>query len=199
MKRCNTCLDYKNSNCFAKNRSKPDGLVGRCRSCQSEYDRKRRALDPETEKLRSRMWRARNQEKVRTNNREWRATNWEKIKQKRREYYATRKNDPRFKLAKNLRTRISGLLKGRFKPGSSVLWLGCSLDHLKKHLESKFKPGMSWDNYGIKGWHVDHVIPLARFELADPEQFARACHYMNLQPMWAIDNIKKSSNLMEEV
>ena len=48
---------------------------------------------------------------------------------------------------------------------------------------------MSWDNYGIEGWHMDHIIALANFDLQDPEQFKRACHYTNLQPMWAKENI----------
>lgn len=48
---------------------------------------------------------------------------------------------------------------------------------------------MSWDNYGK--WHIDHIKPLADFDLSDPKQFKEACHYSNLQPLWAEENHKK--------
>ena len=61
------------------------------------------------------------------------------------------------------------------------------------HLEAQFKPGMTWDNYGLKGWHVDHIRPCASFDLRDPEQQRRCFHYTNLQPLWAEENLKKGS------
>ncbi|MEM4726181.1 MAG: hypothetical protein QXG63_04505 [Nitrososphaerales archaeon] len=65
------------------------------------------------------------------------------------------------------------------------------------YLESKFLPGMTWDNHGRNGWHIDHVRPLSSFDLTDPEQLKQACHYTNLCPMWANDNIRKSNKLLE--
>jgi hypothetical protein len=62
---------------------------------------------------------------------------------------------------------------------------------LKLYLESKFQPGMSWDNWGRTGWHIDHIKPLALFNLSDRKQFLEACHYTNLQPLWAKDNLSK--------
>lgn len=79
------------------------------------------------------------------------------------------------------------------KSGSAIRDLGCSMEELKVYLESKFQPGMSWDNYSFTGWHIDHIIPLSSFDLTDPEQFKQACHYTNLQPLWAEDNFKKSN------
>jgi hypothetical protein len=60
---------------------------------------------------------------------------------------------------------------------------------LKAYLEAKFKPGMSWDNYGE--WHIDHIIPLNDFELTIREQFLDAVHYTNLQPLWKAENLSK--------
>ena len=59
-----------------------------------------------------------------------------------------------------------------------------------KHLESQFKVGMTWDNYGE--WHIDHIKPLAAFDIKDPAQVAEASHYTNLQPLWAMENFTKS-------
>lgn len=57
------------------------------------------------------------------------------------------------------------------------------------HLERQFTPGMSWTNYG--DWHIDHIKPLASFDLTDRVQLLVACHFTNLQPLWAEENLKK--------
>lgn len=108
-------------------------------------------------------------------------------------------NSPRFsngickKIANGLRCRLNKILKKRPKAGSAVNLLGCSLDTLKTYLESLWQPGMSWDNWSKDGWHIDHIRPLASFNLTDIEQLKQACHYTNLQPLWAKDNLVKSS------
>lgn len=95
------------------------------------------------------------------------------------------------KLKRNLRTRLYGALKGNYKAGSAVSDLGCTVEELKKHLEYQFKPGMDWDNHTKDGWHIDHIKPLASFDLTDSIQFKEACHYTNLQPLWAFENLRK--------
>ena len=69
--------------------------------------------------------------------------------------------------------------------------LDFSKSKLKTHLESQFKPGMTWDNHGRSGWHIDHIKPLSAFNLADREEFLIAVNFSNLQPLWAIENLKK--------
>lgn len=102
------------------------------------------------------------------------------------------------RIAATLRNRLGSSLKGNSKAGSAVRDLGCTIAELKAHLESKFyrhpKTGevMTWKSWGIHGWHIDHVKPLASFDLTDRQQFLAACHYTNLQPLWAEANLRKS-------
>lgn len=100
--------------------------------------------------------------------------------------YAT---DPQYRLGVLLRNRVRAVLKGRRKAGSAVGLLGCSVPEAVAYLASLFRPGMTWDNHGE--WHIDHAKPLAAFDLEDPEQLAAACHYTNLQPLWALENLTK--------
>jgi hypothetical protein len=65
-------------------------------------------------------------------------------------------------------------------------------------LEEKFVAGMTWENYGA-AWHVDHVKPLAKFDLTQPEQLLQACHYTNLQPLSVSDNLHKGARFEEAV
>jgi hypothetical protein len=82
-------------------------------------------------------------------------------------------------------------LKGRYKSKSTIELLGCSVEEVWNHLESKFKAGMTKENHGL--WHIDHHRPCASFDLADPKQQAKCFHYTNLKPLWATDNLKKGA------
>lgn len=104
-----------------------------------------------------------------------------------------RSTDTEYKLRNSLRNRLNIAIKKNVKSGSSVNDLGCSISELKAYLESKFQPGMSWDNWSRDGWHIDHIIPLSSFDLSNTEELKKACHYTNLQPMWAKDNLSKSN------
>ena len=108
---------------------------------------------------------------------------------------ARRSVDVDFKLRQTLRTRLNRALKMNWKSGSSVKDLGCSIQELKAHLESLFSEGMTWLNHSRDGWHIDHIQPLSKFDLTDRSQFKEACNYMNLQPLWAADNIRKRDRI----
>ena len=69
--------------------------------------------------------------------------------------------------------------------------MGCSIEELKIHLEKQFRDGMSWNNYGMYGWHIDHIKPCSAFDLTDLEQQKICFHYSNLQPLWAKENLSK--------
>lgn len=102
------------------------------------------------------------------------------------------KHDPQFRIAKACRSRIWKFLNGSTKRERTHELLGCSFEQLAQWLESKFQPGMSWENYG--DWEIDHVIPCAAFDLTDRQQRLKCFHYTNTQPMWWRENIVKGSS-----
>lgn len=101
------------------------------------------------------------------------------------------------KIAINLRGRLSQAVRNNYKSGSAIKDLGCTIEQLRIHLESKFYPNpetgeaMSWDNYGRYGWHIDHIRPLCKFDLTNEVELKEACNFMNLQPLWFKDNLEK--------
>jgi hypothetical protein len=157
------------SNWWFKNN--PDKSVSKI----SDDERKRRARD------RMREIRSRNPDsyKVRNNQRD----------------KDRRSTDLNYRIASNMRSRLSKALTGKVKKSSAVSDLGCSLEDFRSYLESKFEPGMTWQNYG-KGegkWNIDHIKPLANADLSDIEVQKKLSHFSNLRPMWHIDNIKKGN------
>lgn len=127
---------------------------------------------------------------------DWASKNKDRIKAAIRKYHVERmKNDPNYRLARNIRKRFAMAIKKGSKGGSAIKCLGCSIEELKKHLELQFKEGMNWDNYGKSGWHIDHIIPLVKFDLTNLEDVRKVCHYTNLQPLWAEENLSKGDNV----
>jgi hypothetical protein len=86
---------------------------------------------------------------------------------------------------------------GMSKTVSASELVGCTVEQLRSHIEHQFIDGMSWLNHGIDGWHVDHIKPCASFDLSDINQQRECFHYTNLQPLWAIDNLRKGSKLLK--
>ena len=171
-----------------------------------------RAKNPEKYRTKAKKYRIENKEKLNAARREYAAKNralYQAYNSKyrtvnknrlREEYKIYRKKreetDINFKIATRLRSRLYKAIKDSAKKGSAVNDLGCSISFLKQHLESLFSFGMSWENYGK--WHVDHIKPLVSFDLTIREQFLKACHFTNLQPLWAKDNISKGKNHQPE-
>jgi hypothetical protein len=102
-------------------------------------------------------------------------------------------SDPKHRVVASIRSRIQQLIRGRYiKAAGTEKLLGCTWQQAREHLEAQFRPGMSWETYGQKGWHIDHIRPCASFDLSDPEQQRQCFHYSNLQPLWAAENLSKS-------
>jgi hypothetical protein len=124
-----------------------------------------------------------------------------------RDYVKPRKNrDINYRMSLALRGRMKAALryqlKNREKIISAVSDLGCTVPEFVKYIENKFynnpKTGiaMSWDNWAMKGWHLDHIVPLSKLDLADPKQAKFAAHYTNIQPLWWFENLAKRDKLL---
>lgn len=130
---------------------------------------------------------------------EYRQLNKLKIKHQKDSWYQANKhlaveryhNDAQNKLTRLLRSRLYLAIKNNQKAGSAVGDLGCSIQEFRLYMESKFQPGMTWDNWSINGWHIDHILPLSNFDLTKREELLKACHYTNMQPLWSQDNWSK--------
>lgn len=121
----------------------------------------------------------------------WRKDNIDRVLPRLRSWKnKKRKDDLNFKLRDVLRCRVYKYISGESKSLSAVKNLGCSIEFLRSYLENKFDENMTWDNYGSY-WHIDHIKPLSAFDLTDDKQFLEACHYTNLQPLEARENIRK--------
>jgi hypothetical protein len=197
-KRCKECvnekarIDYANSNRREYKKAYYEKVLIRReekRIADGVYEKKAERKKQTLENKKS--W---YEEKGKYLQREWRRKNKHKINEYQKRYLSKNTNTL---LGIRLRTLIHVSLKGRGKKSDSTLSLtGCTIQELKAHLESLFQPGMTWENHSRDGWHIDHKIPCAAFDLADPEEQKRCFHYTNLQPLWAMDNIMKSDKIL---
>jgi len=174
-KKCCKCDFTKSIALFQKSSCNKDGYQQRCKECQNKESKKSKL---------------KNHEKVLEYNKNYRKLH----KEESRAYRINKKKtDVQYRLAGNCRRRVVSGLKyqQKIKLANTIELIGCSWEFLRKHLESKFTEGMSWDNYGK--WHIDHIIPISSFDLSNIEQQKIACNYTNLQPLWALDNIRKGN------
>ncbi len=138
--------------------------------------------------------RVKNREKINLRNRESNKKYYKNNREKIFNYIYNRiESDPIFKVKTRLRTRIYQFLKrkGKMKKCRFNDYIGCNPIELKIHLENQFVKNMNWANYGK--WHIDHIVPLDSGE--SEEEIYKLCHYLNLQPLWAFDNISKGNKI----
>lgn len=136
-------------------------------------------------------WYYTNHDHAKSNHRKWTKKNKQYIKEyeKRR-----REEDPSCRIRLRLSARIRDALNytGHRKAHKTETLLGCPVEVIKQWLESQFREGMNWKNYGVTGWHIDHVKPCSSFDLSDPVQQLECFNYSNLQPLWWWENITKA-------
>lgn len=131
----------------------------------------------------------RNRPAHRAANRRWRVSNPGYFGRRQKARLAT---DPEFRLVRNLRKRLWDAVSGRETIGGTFQLVGCSIPQLRSHLERQFRPGMTWENYGRGGWEVDHIRPIAGFDMRRESSVAECFHHSNLQPLWASENRSKN-------
>lgn len=185
---CCTCKQEQSIDNFYRDKHTRDKLSARCRSCC----RRRRKVNYVKDKDKFKKYYQDNREDILRKRKIYYRNNRDKIVAKNSKYISDRtREDIDFKIRRVLRSRLNHALNKNNKAGSAIRDLGCTIEELKKHLEDQFVEGMSWDNHGLHGWHIDHIIPLSEFNLTDPEELKKACHYTNLQPLWSKDNWSK--------
>ena len=190
--------EYKN-----KNREKLDKQNKEYREKNrvliSEKSKKRREKNLEKRLEIERKYRIKNREKINNeHNKKYREKNRGKIA----EYFKKRRySDPAFKAITNIRNIIRGSLKNQSarKNTKTANLLGCTAQEFASHLESQFESWMNWDNWGkctgkLKTtWNIDHIMPLSKFDLNDPEQQKIAFHYTNCRPLDSFVNLSEGN------
>lgn len=209
--KCCLCKQEKDFSAFYKDKNRKLGITPRCKVCTKKYQKKRYQENKESFKISSKKWEKANPDKVLERSRRFYKNNKQKLRKSNLERYHKNKEkinkyhtaytnkkyneDINYKLQHNLRTRLNSALKNNSKKGKTISYLGCSIEELKKHLESQFIEGMSWENWSRDGWHIDHIMPLSSFDLSKEEEIKKACHYTNLQPLWARQNLQKNNKI----
>ena len=186
---CSKCKIEKEICEFRKDRTKKDGMYPSCKYCKLIWRRENKDLTNDA----NRRSKKNNKDKVTKYNSEYQKKNRDRINKRIRYRH---ENDLLFKLSRNIRTRMGMFLKSKnFSKGKNKTKdiIGCSPEELKEFIEKKFKEGMSWDNRDE--WHIDHIIPLSSGRTE--EEVLVLCHYTNLQPLWAKENLEKSNKLLK--
>ena len=206
---CSKCKIEFGIDSFNKDSSRRDGLSYICKKCA--IIKKNTYINNNKEKviLSYKKYREKNKERILKNKKEHYYNNIESIKiyrkkynKENREYYNKweknkTKNDILFRLSKNMRSRVRTFLRKNkiSKTNKTMDLVGYSPSFLKEHIEKQFHPNMTWDNYGE--WHIDHIIPLNSAN--SEEELYKLCHYTNLQPLWAKDNLSKGCKILSEL
>lgn len=212
-KKCSKCATEKPLELFGKLINSPDGLKYDCKECRSEYNK----LNRERIKLKNKEYYENNKETLLGKNKEYRLENSDAIKIQRKEYREReevaihrkeknkeylpvrklkikerRKNDINFKLSEILRSKVHKMLKNN--KTSYANYIGCDVVFLKKWLEFRFDENMNWTNLGSY-WHIDHILPINRFDFTNERHKYICFHWTNLQPLTCFDNQSKSDSL----
>lgn len=175
-KQCKQCGITKPLSQFYIDLKLHDGHVNKCNICKQANNKKYRIENPEIMKKCQRK------------------SNQKYKKERNRRSKEKRENDPLESLKLILRGRLHKALDRKRVSKRTTELLGCSFEEVKNHLEKQFKDGMTWENRGVYGWHVDHIIPLSSAKTE--EDAIKLCHYTNLQPLWWRENIIKSNKIL---
>lgn len=194
---CTCCGANKPLEEFPLKKDKLNGRGSHCKSCMAAHSR-RYYLAHRSERIKKHSeWTKRNLKTVAQYNRDYRTKNKGLVKRWDKDHYDKRSKDYKYVLCQGIATMIGRQLSGRKGRRKWEDLVGYDLSALTNHIEKQFQPGMSWDNHGRYGWHLDHKIPISafNFEKAEDIDFKRCWALENLQPLWWRDNITKGDKL----
>ena len=137
-------------------------------------------------------------DKLKARHCELKATSAKKNRETQRKWRRKQEENPAWKISMNVRRRVHACIKHQhgLRQGRTRELLGCSADELRLHLQSQFKDGMTWENYGLYGWHIDHILPCNSFDLTLDSEQRKCFHYTNMQPLWAKENLAKGDKIL---
>jgi hypothetical protein len=201
---CKKCHIQKSLDDFGNHKKYKDGKNSECKMCFKETRKKYYGRYKE----RVNKWYNENSELTKLRSKEWKTSNPERNKElnqksdKRRRQKITQKNKQLYHSNDLIRLRyqIHSLIgnsfrkKGYSKKSITQNILGIDFLEFKNHLQSQFTDGMNWENKNE--WEIDHIIPISIAK--NEEQIIKLNHHLNLRPLWAKDNRKKSNKILEE-
>ncbi len=208
---CTKCKELKEATEFYEDKRTKDGLQSCCKICSNKATKKWSLENKEHIKELNRKWYLENKEYVIKCSRKWAFENrkhqsiyqkqWgvnhpELIKAYSRKSSAKERSTPKGKLNDAMSSRMYKSLKSSKAYRRWEDLVGYTIDQLKHHLEKRFKPGMTWDNYG-KNWEIDHKVPIVVFNFEKPEDIDfRLCWSLkNLQPLEVEKNSIKNAKI----
>lgn len=222
MAHCKRCKQEKESILFhKKSLNKKTGLAHWCKDCCKEYRKNYYSKNKTEINSKIKIYVVKNKDKIIERRKEFYAktreesklyskTYYENNKDKRKIYVSLnrdkinkqakdkKRNSPLHKLKAALHKRTSQAFKTKRinKNKLTTQLLGIDIEKVKEHIEKQFKKGMNWANHGYdsKCWHIDHIIPLASAKTES--ELIALCHYTNLQPLWALENMIKSAKII---
>jgi hypothetical protein len=215
MKICKTCGKEKDLKEFHKDKYTKDGFMSKCAGCRNEYKKEKYLSNKDSYNSKRRLKYSNDSElrnKLSSDCKKYREKNKDKLSETRMNKYYSNEEYRRYLKEKSLE-RYHKIIKfdGKARINMSIsngIWyalrdkkagrhweelVGYTLEELTNHLESKFKPGMTFDNYGK--WHIDHIKPKSSFNYKsyEDDEFKECWALENLQPLWAEENIRKSN------
>ncbi len=198
MKKCTKCHKEKTLEEFSVDNRNASGHRSRCKVCACEEGKLWQKGHPENVKKSGQKWRATHPDAIKGNkyridsSKAWKTANPEKVKA----YAKKRRDTPKGKLNNNISFRVWLSLRGTKNNQRWEDLVGYTVCQLKYHLEKRFKPGMTWENYGTH-WHIDHKIPVAVFNYEHPDDIDfRLCWSLkNLQPLESKKNRIKGAKI----
>jgi hypothetical protein len=197
-KKCSKCGKTKPVSEFHRDKRTPWGRLYKCKLCVNADSREWGRANRARKVANTQKWRKQNPDKVKSyapKKKMWKKNNHDKVRAAGNKANRKVRNTPKGRLNHKVGNLIRLSLRGTKAGWHWEALVGYTLEQLMRHLEKHFLPGMSWGNMGE--WHVDHKVPIAAFNFKKPEDldFKRCWALNNLQPLWAIDNIKKKDKI----